>query len=301
MSRKLPVHRYDRWKIDESCPPAFRPSMEVTKPRLQDVECLSPGVPIPWPEWQVSEPSLYYHLYFSASEIHAIWKSAATGSKVHISHLDAFVAHLWKCLSLARNLEPTEKIFLNMVLGIRTRLAPPLPANYLGSPTIHIHTAIQGQEMAVASTGLLAGMIRETIAKLNPHTLPALLHDMNHEAGAQRLWQYFLGRRHTTCTSWLNQGVASMEFSQGVMPRYVESSMPHAMDGIMKIMEAPLLRGTGHGVNRGEHPAATNSETNTQKHWSDHGVLVALIVNKQVMERLLNNPFLRDIDIHNGK
>lgn len=295
VSRKLPVHRYDRWESNESCPPAFRPSMEVTKPKSQKWELLSPALPIPWPEWQYLEPSLYYHLYFSSSEIHVIWESAAAALdfKAYISHLDALVAHLWKRLSHARNLEPTETIYLNTVLGIRTRLAEPLPPSYLGSPTLHIHTAIREHEMASISTGMLAKMIRNTISKFNSNTLPALLHTMSHEAGAQRLWQFFLGKRHTTYASWIRQGISTLEFAQGVMPRYVESGMPHTMDGIMKIMEAPRLKSDRHAVCGKGAAAAKNSETKTKKHWSDDGVLVSLVMNKQVMERLLRDPLLR--------
>lgn len=301
-SRLLPVHRYDRWDLNDSCPPAFRSSMEVTKPKSQKLGDLSPAIPIPWSEWQFSEPSLYYHLYFSPSEMNAIWENAAaaaTTSKADISHLDALVAHLWKRLSQARNLDPTETVYLNTVLGIRTRLAEPLPPNYLGSPTMHIHTAIQAQEMASVSTGTLATMIRDTIAKFNPDSLPGLLHAMNHEAGAQRLWQFFLGRRHTTCTSWLRQGVSTLEFARGILPRYVESGMPHAMDGIMKIMEATRLSPGTNGVNgNGCAAIAGDSQTKKKKHWSDDGVLVSLVMNKQVMGRLLKDPLLRGCSRH---
>ena len=293
ISRRLPVHRYDRWMLDESCPPAFRPSMEVTKPISQEKAPLSLALPIPWPEWQFSEPSLYYHLYFSASEIDAIWESAVSGFQADVSHLDALVAHLWKTLSRARNLHPTETVYLNTVLGIRTRLAQPLPQNFIGSPTMHIHTAVQGQTMATASIGTIAKMIRDTITELNPGTVPALLHDMSYEAGAQRLWQFFLGRRHTTCTSWLRQGVSTMPFVRGIMPRYVESGMPHTMDGIVKIMEAPLLKKGRYAANGERNTAAGNGERKTKRHWKDDGVLVSLVMNKQVMERLLQDPLLR--------
>ena len=296
VARKLPIHRYDRWELDDACPAAFRPSMEVTKPKSQKWETLPSALPIPWAEWQFSEPSLYYHLYFSRSEIQNVWESAvkATETKRDISHLDALVAHLWKRLSQARNLAPSETIYLNTVLGIRTRLAEPLSPDCLGSPTMHIHTAIQAREMASISTGALANMIRNTITEFNPNTLPALLHAMSHEAGAQRLWQFFLGRRHTTCTSWLRQGVSTMEFARGVMPRYVESGMPHTMDGIMKIMEAPRLEGSRSAVGgKGRAGATKIGERKLKRHWSDDGVLVSLVMNKQVMERLLKDPLLR--------
>ena len=292
-SRRLPVHRYDRWNLSKTCPPAFRSSMEVTKPMLQKDVSLSPALPIPWPEWQFLEPSLYYHLYFSALEIRRIWEEATKEFNVEVSHLDALIAHLWKSLSRARNLELTETVYLNIVLGIRTRIGQRLPPNYLGSPTIHIHTAMQGQDLASVSTAKIAKKIRKTIEMFNPETLPALLHDMNHEVGAQRLWQFFLGRRHTTCTSWLRQGVSTMEFSQGIMPRYVESGMPHTMDGIVKIMETPQLKGDGYAVNGVRKASAKKGETRAKRHWSDDGVLVSMVMNKQVMERLFKDPLLR--------
>ncbi|MCJ1450171.1 hypothetical protein MMC28_000500 [Mycoblastus sanguinarius] len=292
-SRKLPVHRYDRWAQSGTCPPEFRPALEMTKPPFQRGGPLAPAVPIPWPEWNYKEPSQYYHLYFEASEIHDIWESAAKQSEAPFSRLDAFIAHLWKCLSRARKLDPTETIYLNMILDIRKRLAPPLPSSFVGAPTVHVHTAMQGQGIALASTPSVAEQIRNTIAQFNPNTVPAFLHDMNHEAGPQRLWQFFLGRRHTTCMSWLRQGISRMEFAEGVMPRYVESSMPKATDGVLKIMEAPLFNRVGGSVNGERDTAAADAESKTREHWSDNGVIVSLVMNNEVMQRLLKDPVLK--------
>ena len=119
-----------------------------------------------------------------------------------------------------------------------------------------------------------------------------MLHAMNQEAGAQRLWQSFLGRRHATCASWLRQGVSTIYFAQEAMPRYVESGMPRTMNGMIKIMEAPRFQGGRYAVSgKGRAAAAAkNSETKTRKHWSDDGVLISLVMNKQVMERFLKGP-----------
>jgi hypothetical protein len=283
----MPVHRYDRWLQTESQPPFFAAAMDVTKPPGASIErpSLSPADPVPWEECDFQRPASNVHIHFNSEEIGSLWKKATAESTTQVSQLDALLAHLWQRLSVARQLDNLKDIYQNVVLGIRPRLSPPLSNNFLGSPTMHIHTAMRPHEIIHASIGKVAEAIRSSTGRFGRHTLHTLLHNFTYEAGAQRLWQFFIGQRHTTVTTWLKLGASSLEFAGGCSPRHVHFLLPNTMDGIIKIMEAPPIQETESG-----------NDGTTQKergHWSDNGVIVAMVMDTTVMERLLADPLLR--------
>ena len=142
-----------------------------------------------------------------------------------------------------------------------------------------------------------AAKIHNTIARFTAETVPSVLHDAAHELGSQRVWQTFLGRRHTLFTSWLHLGVYELEFAEGVRPLYVEAVMP-STDGLVQIMEAGNQR-----RREGIRPSGERSESRTGKeglekgkHWSDDGVDVALYLVKEIMEKLVKDPLLRQYE-----
>jgi hypothetical protein len=106
---------------------------------------------------------------------------------------------------------------------------------------MYIYTTMRPDEVIHASTTKVAEAIRLSTGRFNRHTASALLHDFTYEAGARRLWQFFIGQRHTTVTTWLDFGASSLEFARGLSPRHVHFLLPIAMDAIMKIMEAPPI------------------------------------------------------------
>ena len=150
---------------------------------------------------------------------------------------------------------------------------------------MYIYTTMRPDEVIHASTAKVAEAIRLSTGRCNCRTISALLHDFTYEAGARRLWQFFIGQRHTTVTTWLDFGASSLEFTQGLSPRLVHFPLPIAMNATMKIMEAPPIQGNERG----------STET-TQKeggHWRDNGVVVAMVMETTVMERLLADSLLR--------
>ena len=286
ISRSMPIQRLDRWLETESRPSFFEGPMDVTKPPgvTIDREELSPANPIPWEECDFLSPASNVQVHFSGPEMQKLWKKAMITAENPVSHLDALLAHLWQRLSVARQPDNSKDIFFNLVLGIRPRLSPPLPNDFLGSPTMHAYTALRPKQIIEGPLGAVAAAIRSTTARFNHRTLQALLHDFTYEAGAQRLWQFFLGSRQTTVTTWLRLGSSTLEFAPGHMPRHVHFLLPNTMDGVVKIMEAPPVVGVENVGVRKEK---------VKRHWSDDGVIVAMVMATKVMEQLLADPLLR--------
>ena len=83
----------------------------------------------------LTHPVSHYLVSFTADEVTAIWKEASSNPGVQISRLDAFLAHVWILIIRARELQNDQQpVYLDITLGARPRLSPPLPETFVGSP-----------------------------------------------------------------------------------------------------------------------------------------------------------------------
>jgi hypothetical protein len=271
-ARSLPLHRFDWYKEVPDQPWPLR-----VPPDFDHNQRLSPTNPIPWADWDVNSPASQRILHFSAEEIQNIYaQTIAQDPESKISKHDSLLAHLWTRINAARFNSPDTKTFLNMTFGIRPRLSPPLPDKFLGSPILIAAIASPSSPSTPGKETLLsmsAKQIRNTLQAFTPSAISAHIHDTAFEYCPQRIWQAFLGRKHLLLTTWLYLGVHDIAFvgNGGPELRFVESVMP-SCDGLVQIMEAPGGRGDGH--------------------WSRNGVDVNLFLEKEAMERLLEDELL---------
>lgn len=298
-ARGLPVHRFDWWQA-----PMASASTENSRPSPHQMEALvaagaelSPGDAAPWDTWDFSKTVSYALIHFTGQELESL-KSAAresdsrgragTITKPGVSRLDALLAHVWAAINRARfprstNFTTTSvpgandqtDVYLNVALGARTRVQPPLPDGFIGSPNfplVYVQGAVRSaardgdDESMRDSIGATARKIRETIGKFTAEAMGALLHDAAHEISPQRLWQAFMGKNHTLVTSWLRLRAYDLHFDgTGQRPRYVHAVMPKC-DGLVQVMDAAV---------------------------EDGGMDVALYLDADSMERLLHDSKLR--------
>ncbi|KAG0652360.1 bahd hydroxycinnamoyl transferase HCT1 [Hyphodiscus hymeniophilus] len=272
-ARNLPFHRFDWYRQVPGQPWPLQ-----IPPDFDHSQRLSPTSPIPWADWKVEAPCLQRIIHFSADEIQSIYAHAISQDpESKISKHDALLAHLWTRINEARLVPRGTQTYLNMTFGIRPRLSPPLPDNFLGSPILIAAiqspplSAVPGENSLLSES---AKQIRKTLQVFTPSAIAAHLHDAAFEYCPQRIWQGFLGDKHLLLTTWLYLRVHDVDFvgNGGPSLRFVESVMP-SCDGLVQIMEAPGHRdGTGH--------------------WSRNGVDVNLFLEKDVMERLLEDGLL---------
>lgn len=277
-ARSLPLHRYDWFKKV--------PNQPWPSPTPEDFDinaaALSPSDPIPWDQWDVSAPVSHRVLHFSKEELNAIFENASTPES-RISKHDALLAHIWARILHARQLPPGSEVFLNLTFGLRSRLDPPLPDSYLGSP-IMLAAIRHTTDSLNASTATdscrrvryLASDIRSTLKLFDPQSLSAHLHDAAYEACPQRLWQACLGSKHLLVTTWVYAGAYDVFFTSGSRRRlrYVEPLMP-SMDGLVEIMEAGLAE-----------------QEEGKKDWTSCGVDVSVYLESRAMRNLLDDDLL---------
>ncbi|KAK2602347.1 hypothetical protein N8I77_008891 [Diaporthe amygdali] len=165
LARSLPMHRYDWWATDAPGYPAWATaSSNATKPNNQAEIKLSPSTFPPWPTWDLSAPVDHVQIRFGADKV-ARMKQAAQAAlpdeQQHqsISRLDALLAHMWILINRARQHQDTqEQVYLDITLGLRTRVSPPLPDTFAGSPILLGHVSQRGSD-ACSAAGLGAAAL----------------------------------------------------------------------------------------------------------------------------------------------
>ncbi|THY84514.1 hypothetical protein D6C92_09251 [Aureobasidium pullulans] len=251
-ARKLPMHRFDWWATDAPQYPDWAlPSSVATMPPhdILETQQLSPSTYPPWPTWNLALPVEHAQIRFTAAEVSRMKDVAMASlppelSKHDISRLDSLLSHVWMLINRARGHERSdENVYLNMTLGLRTRLSPSLPNGFVGSPILLTYVTKSGADASAGPLGHTAGAIRSTLSQFTSEAISAYLHDAAHEVSPQRLWQAFLGSQHTIVTSWTQMKAYEIHFGQVAddaatpqLARYVQGVMPR-MDGIVQVMD----------------------------------------------------------------
>ncbi|KAI2623677.1 transferase [Xylaria nigripes] len=276
-ARSLPMHRFHWWPTKarelSSCVRALNPPLLPLEVGLSSVQ-LSPSTDPPWLAWDLNVPVENVQIHFRKDEV-ARMKNAATSSlsddlkvKVKVSRQDALLSHLWILINRARRMENFHgQVYMNIALGLRSRVSQPLPDNFMGSPMLIAYVTKSGNDLVTATIGDIAGSIRETISRFTPLAISDHLYDAAHEASPQRIRQMFFGSRHVTVTSWVRAQAYEVDFCGTGQVRYVQSQMP-PVDGILQLTD---IGGTGDFD-------------------------VSLCLSKDAMERLLSDSMLRAYD-----
>ncbi|KAJ5172677.1 transferase family protein [Penicillium capsulatum] len=280
---RLPLHRYDWWISAAECPWP----VEVPGP-FRDQENPAIGKPMPWSEWDINAPVSYYLIHLRREQVDSIWETATKGSPEdagagRISRHDAILAHIWTCITRARN-QQDDSALVHCDLTYGTRPVLELGDSFIGSPTMMINIEMTGFEVASSTIPegkrqhAVAQGIRKTIGRMSqPAAVAAHIHSIAYEKSPQRIWQTFLGQRHLLVTSWARAGVYEVDFGLSTSPvRYAESVMPN-MDGLVVIKDAP--------------PMSKPQGSGTQA-WTEHGVDVSIHIRTEDMQRLIRDPLL---------
>jgi len=261
----LPIHRYDWWASSENAP-SWALQATIIPPEISKNAVGDFGSPLKWSNWDSMAPISRCIFRISALQLQKIRRVACPPGGKWISHLDALLAHFWALIMRARETKKDEAHYLDLTVGFRSRVSPPLPKTFIGSPLTLVYAAAVGRE-ADDSLQKLAANIRSTLEKFDGEALSAVLHDMAYDTSSQRYWNAFLGRQNTVVTSWLGLDIYKVDFGCG-RASYVDSVMPEC-DGCLQVMEDPIQRGG--------------------KKWYEGDVLVSLHLREDVLKKLIQD------------
>ncbi|KAH8169456.1 NADH:flavin oxidoreductase / NADH oxidase family protein [Sarocladium implicatum] len=146
----LPLHRYDWWATDaEGYPPFMMSTSENSKPAdpaLRREAIDSSGEVPPWKTWDFSRSVTHAIIHFTPEQVDEL-RARVNQDAQRCSRLDAVLANIWSAINRSRGLsESQEKVFLNMTMGVRARVDPPLPAGFAGSPLVIANTNTHEQD-----------------------------------------------------------------------------------------------------------------------------------------------------------
>lgn len=263
ISQSLPQFKFDWWASAAGSPQGWG---KDTIPPGYDTENMIFGNPMPWSSWDLQAPVANHMLIFSAKEIEGIYH-AAKSAEAKISRLDALLAHIWTVLTRARNLSDGETS-LCLTLGLRSRLQPPLPASFIGSPIINARATAPVFDGTLKSR---ARSIRDTTDAYTSTACAAHLHTLAHESFSGRYWAAFMGSRHTIVTAWLHLDMYGVDFGFGSGPVWVDAVMSR-IDGCIQVLECQKSSGGK---------------------WYEDGVRLSMYIRKDIVEKMLTDPTLR--------
>ena len=277
-ARGLPQHRYDWYTPVEGQPwPNPKPQdFDDVIEAMEDVGAvLGPTTPIPWSQWDTRCSVSHRILHFSREEILSIFNTASSTStsstpsnrkieavtELKISKHDALLAHLWSEIIISRCLPEGTTSYLDVTFGIRARVEPPLPDEYLGSPIMHVAvpSTSLGESRTFAATSSLASrmdkssmdvvcaarQIRAHLSKFGNEEISCILHERASELAPQRIWGTCLGREHVLLTTWVHSGVHNVEFLNGCKAVHIEAvvSIPSSVSWLSSERELQTPRG----------------------------------------------------------
>ncbi|KAJ5666879.1 transferase family protein [Penicillium macrosclerotiorum] len=273
-SATFPLHRYDWWAAPAQCPWVH----EIPEP-FRDQNLAPVGKEMPWSDWDFDAPMSHYLVHLNRQQVDWIWNNTIKGldqsqTDNRISRHDAVLAHLWSCITRARNQQDDAGlVHCNLAFGTRSALG--LQDSFIGSPVMMLNIEMTGTELASSRIPRqvqqlsIAQRIRQTISQMNNSTA---------------LGSHIHSQRHLIVTSWARAGLYEIDFGSSVSPciRYAEGVIPN-LDGDVVIKDAPPSQGCeGSGDNKGNIGTA----------WTDHGVDITLHLRSEDMERLIRDPRL---------
>ncbi|KAL6273691.1 hypothetical protein ACE6H2_024383 [Prunus campanulata] len=95
----------------------------------------------------------------------------------NISSLQALMAHLWRAVTRASHLNLDQEIIYKIAVGLRQKLKPPLPKEYLGNALQGVHVKSIAGELLQHELGWAALHINKTIASLTAEQVMKVLED----------------------------------------------------------------------------------------------------------------------------
>ncbi|KAK0603901.1 hypothetical protein LWI29_009908 [Acer saccharum] len=123
----------------------------------------------------VPPPPLQQRVFHFTAESIAKLKANANASigAEKISSLQALLSHLWRSAVRSKRLDPDQETSFRIIIGVRSRLQPPLPQQYLGNAIQGADITMKAREVLEQGLGYVALQMNKTVAM---HTEEKLRH-----------------------------------------------------------------------------------------------------------------------------
>ncbi|KAE7996392.1 hypothetical protein FH972_001122 [Carpinus fangiana] len=176
--------------------------------------------------------------HFSKEKIQQLKaKANAEMSTNKISSLQAVLAHLWRSVVRSRRLNADEEVSYRLLVGMRKRLQPPLPEEYLGNAILAGNVTTTAGDLLEHGLGWAAWQINEMIASQNAKEIKKYMADWIKTPKFLTVSDLLIGNKLATGSS-PRFNVYGNDFGWG-RPLAVRSGVGNKFDGKLTVFPGP--------------------------------------------------------------
>jgi hypothetical protein len=176
--------------------------------------------------------------HFSKEKIQQLKaKANAEMSTNKISSFQAVLAHLWRSVVRSRRLNADEEVFYCVLVGMRQRLQPPLPEEYLGNAILFGNVTATAGDLLEHGLGWAAWQINEMIASQKAEEIEKYVADWVKTPKFLTAGELLTGNKLGTGSS-PRFNVYGNDFGWG-RPLAVRSGVGNKFDGKLTVFPGP--------------------------------------------------------------
>lgn len=144
-------------------------------------------------------------------------KATHDGNKVKYSSYEVLSAHIWRCVSKARNLHEDQQSKMYVALDARSRLRPPLPLGYFGNAIFMATPMALARDITSKRIDYAMSIIHEALVKTNDEYLRSALDYLELQGDLTALVRgsHTYESPNISITSWTRLPIYDADFGWG--------------------------------------------------------------------------------------
>ncbi|KAI5068296.1 hypothetical protein GOP47_0016641, partial [Adiantum capillus-veneris] len=176
-------------------------------------------------------------------ELRAAAIASSTGCSAAYTRFEIVAALVWRALTYARDLAPTQDVRVGMAVDGRQRFKPPLPQGFFGNVIFYAYAVCDASKLLANPLSFAADLVKASIAKVDDaHMRSALDWLSMQDPGPQVVFPAFARPGlDLAISSWTRFGFYEMDFGWG-KPSHLR--IPLAYNSISIFLPSSL--GPGH-------------------------------------------------------
>ncbi|CAM6126547.1 unnamed protein product [Calypogeia fissa] len=165
-------------------------------------------------------------------------------NSIRYSTYEILSAHIWKCVTRARELDGAQPTKLYIVIDGRARLVPPVPQDYFGNVVFHTTPMSTAGEIVHHPMSYAAGQIHNALARMDDEYVRSALDHLELQPDLTKVVRnaHLGGDPNLSITSWARLPIYDCDFGWG-RPIFMGPARIN-YDGIVHVLPSPVNDGS---------------------------------------------------------
>ncbi|CAM6118813.1 unnamed protein product [Calypogeia fissa] len=165
-------------------------------------------------------------------------------NSIRYSTYEILSAHIWKCVTRARELDGAQPTKLYIVIDGRARLVPTVPEDYFGNVVFHTTPISTAGEIVHHPLSYAAGQIHNALARMDDEYLRSALDHLEMQPDRTKVVRnaHLGGDPNLSITSWARLPIYDCDFGWG-RPIFMGPARIN-YDGIVHVLPSPVSDGS---------------------------------------------------------